>query len=728
MAQEGWLAEWQGDLQAYNIEGATLTHRNDGVSGSASLFREYRLSPSYSWSFGFQFIDLPTSNNTFEYIPMYVEEGQYRYYYKVLPEPNNRGIQLIQETHEFVSGTWRKLSTQVLSRQLFSSALLVWNNLQVELHYDEKKGIQLQSFSPLTGFWQGDWMEIRQGSVIPRFTIKTKFTSQKKLGYSYLLPELINSSDAPVEVKIERFEPEDIGRITLFLSAPVIANNATVTCDGFAPTIMPGTTPNQLVVNLGVAFAPYTTYDFTISGLKDRSGRTFSLSFVVETQGEAPGSTSIPQGIYFTEVMSSPPTSGPLQSVKYIELYNNSGESLQLGHYHLLYGNTKYQLPATLLAQGAFAILYLESDPYPTRLATLVPMERFPPLSGSFVLSLVDANGAMWDKINYSSRLFGEGEYKSGASVERVTYHPDSWRRSNHPNGGTPGAHTTLQPFKTVEKGHVVINELLLSPSTTGEKYIELYNNSSRSINLADLYLTYSNKEESPLATSWLLVRDEYILHPQHYVVLSPFPEALSRLYPQNDPATFVERVDFPALSPTYSEIALHAHASGMAVDEVVYRRQWLGEQSSDRTGYSLERISPKSDGSQRPSWRRAKENGIEKGTGGTPGVKNSVDGLSPPDQSIHHPLEWPTDPILTYEQIEPMLQSFAPFATLSLYSLTGDVLMSAEGAAIQSLLQMIKMGVAPLPTMLVIVDLQFNDPEQEPAVIHYRHTWAHIK
>lgn len=74
------------------------------------------------------------------------------------------------------------------------------------------------------------------------------------------------------------------------------------------------------------------------------------------------------------------------------------------------------------------------------------------------------------------------------------------------------------------------------------------------------------------------------------------------------------------------------------------------------------------------------------------------------------------------------MLQSFAPFATLSLYSLTGDVLMSAEGAAIQSLLQMIKMGVAPLPTMLVIVDLQFNDPEQEPAVIHYRHTWAHIK
>lgn len=728
MAQEGWQGEWQGDLQSFHIDGTTLAHRNDGVAGSASLFRSYQLGSSFSWHFGFQFIDLPTSNNTFEYTSMYVEEGGYRYYYKVQPEPNYRGIQLVQETYQSIAGSWRKLSVQVLSRQLFSSALLVWNNLQVELYYDQTRGLQIQSFSPLTGFWQGDWAEVRQGKITPRFTINTKFSSQKKLGYTYLLPEFTSSAEEPGEVKIVRFEPEDIGRVTLFLSAPVVAKNAVVACDGFHPTVMPGATANQLVVHLGVAFAPHSVYDFTISGLQDRSGRIFSLSFVVETKGESSGSTAIPKGVYFTEVMASPPNDGPLQAVKYIELYNNSGAPQQLGHFHLLYGSTKYQLPMAALAHGSFAILYLESDPYPTRLATLVPMERFPALSSSFALSLVGANGEVWDKINFSTRLYGEGEQKGGASVERVTYNPDSWRRSNHPNGGTPGAHTTLLPYKVVERGAVVINELLLSPSSTGEKYIELYNNSSQPINLADLYLTYSNKEESPFSTSWLLVRDEYLLQPQHYVALSSFPEALTRLYPQSDPKTFVERIDFPAISSTYSEIALHAHATSQTIDEVVYRRQWLGESSSDRTGYSLERISPTTDGTQRISWRRAMENGAQKGTGGTPGIKNSADGLPLPDHSAHHPLEWPADPILSYQQIDPMLQSFASLATLSLYSLTGDLLMSVDGAEIQPLLQMLKMGTAPLPTMLLLVDLHFHDPAKEPATVSYRHTWVHIR
>lgn len=727
-AQEGWLGEWQGDLQSYQIDGATLNHRNDGVAGSASIFRDYQLGSSFSWSFGCQFLDLPTVNNSFEYSPFFVEEGQYRYFYKVKPEPNFRGIQLVKETYENNSGTWRRLSTQTLSQQLFVSAVLVWNSLQIDLYYDQSQGLQLQTFSPLTGFWQGDWVDLQKGNITPRFTFASKFTSKKKLDYTYLLPEFTSISEESADVTIERFEPEDIGRVTLYLSAPVVATNATVTCDGFAPTVMPGAAPNQLVVSLGVAFAANSVYDFTISSLQDRKGRIFSLSFVVETQGESAGTTTIPKGLFFTEIMASPPISGPLQDVKYIELYNNSGEPLQLGYFHLLYGKTKYPLPMATLAHGAFALLYLESDPYPSRLATLVPMERFPALSSSFTLSLVGADGVERDQVKFSSRLYGEGEQKSGASIERVTYNPDSWRRSNHPQGGTPGAPTTLVPFNNVPMGSVVINELLLSPSTTGEKYIELYNNSSQTINLANLYLTYSNKEESPSTTSWLLVREEYLLQPNHYVVFSPFPEALSRQYPQSDPKTFVERIDFPSISPTYSEVSLQAHASNQVIDQVVYRRQWLGANSSDRTGYSLERINPEADGIQRNSWSRALENGAQKGLGGTPGIKNSADGLSIPDHPITHLLEWPQDPLLTYEQIEPMLQSFGSFATLTVYSLTGDVLLTAKGGDILPLLQSLKMGTASLPTMLVIVDLHFNNPEKEPALISYRYPWAHIR
>lgn len=728
MAQTGWQGEWQGDLQAFHIEGATLTHRNDGVAGSASIFRPYQLESTLSWRFGFRFVSLPTTANTFEYTPLYIDEGNYRYYYKVIPYGNQKGIQLVQETHEAYSGHWRKLSSQVLSQQLFKSALLVWNNLQVELFYDKERGLQLQTFSTHTGLWQGEWVKIRQGKVTPRFTISTKFSSQRKLDYTYLLPELVGGSAAPEEVKILRFEPEDIGRVTLYLSAPVLVHNARVTCGGFQPTIASGAAADQLVVYLGVAFAPNSQYDFTIHGLQDRSGHTFSLSFVVETKGETSGSTAIPTGVYFTEIMASPPESGPLQAVKYIELYNNSGAPLALGDSYLLYGRTKYPLPMATVANRSFAVLYLESDPPPSRLGTLVPMERFPALGSNFTLSLNDANGVEYDKVAFSSRLYGEGEAKGGASIERVTYNPDSWRRSNHPNGGTPGAPTTLMPYNKVAQGSVVINELMLSPTTTGEKYIELFNNSSEVVDLADLYLSYTNKEEGVSAASWLLVRESYLLQPKSYVVLSPFPEILPKLYPQSDAHALVERIDFPAISPTYSEIALHAHTSHQVVDAVVYRRQWLGENSSDRTGFSLERLSPNADGTQRHSWRRALENGSKKGMGGTPGIKNGVDGSALPDDTQTGAIEWPDNPMLSLEQVVPMLQRFSSLATLTLYSLTGDVLMSVSGADIRPLFTSLRAGTAPLPTMLFLVDLHFYNPDKEPASVSYKSTWLHIR
>lgn len=728
-AQMTWQGEWQGDTHSYNIEGTTLTHRNDGVSGSASIYRDYTSGSAFTLSQGFRFVETPTSHNTFTLTLFHEELGNFRYHYTLSPITNGRGIQLSREAHERGGSTgWRKISNHIIASYYFSSPLIIWGNLLVEVHYDRTRGIQLQAFSPAFGLWQGEWVPLKGGTIVPRYTISTKFTSQKKLGYTYLLPELVtHEGNESKKVQIVRLVPEDIGRVTLVLSAPVITTHAKVSCAGFQPTIMAGNTPTEVIVNLGTPFSTYSTYDFIITGLHDCDGKEITLSFTVKTEGESVGSTLIPEGIFLTEIMVSPPTVGDLQGIKYIEIYNNTSSTKQLGQFHLMYGKTKYPLPMVALAPKSFAILYPTSDPYPTRIATLVPMGQFPALSGSFTLALMTSDGVELDKLHYSSRLYGEGEPKTGASLERITYQPDSWRRCNHPSGGTPGAHTTLLPHQPIARGSVIINELLLSPSSTGEKYIELYNNSSEAVNLADLYLSYSNKEESATSTSWLLVREQYLLQPHTYVVLTPYPEALTRLYPQHCASALLERIDFPSISPTYSEIALQSHIDNSRVDCITYRRQWLGNTSADRTGYALERVSPSADGTLRTSWRRARENGRTKGLGGTPGIKNSMYG-EVPESSLSTLIEWPSEPTLTLEQVAPMLHSFSTVATLSIYSLTGDLLLTTRGTDISPLITLLKAGATPLPSMLIVVDLRFEDPTRDPSLVTYRDTWLHTK
>lgn len=724
--QEGWM----GDVEEYIIEEGVARHHDNGKSGNAMIYKDFNteVSESFIWSLGFMFQDLPTSSNTFEATLFSQEVGNFRNYYKVVPTNNNTSLGLVKEVYQIVSSEeHRKLSSTILTSWQNNSGYQMWRNVQVEVEYHAIKGIRFRWFSPTLGFSQGEWIELPAGQTHWQMGLRTKFTSKKKLNHAYILPKIIkdNTGSGEETLHIKEQWTEQSGLIHLKLSGPVAIREATVTCDGFQPTIYPGERAEDIVINLGATFMPGNSYHFEIKNLIDRNGKYIDLSFQIDIEAAQPGTTITPEGIFITEVMASPPDDGPLQGIKYIEIYNNSGTQQNLALLTLYYGKTKYTLPNIALAHGAFAILYLESNPYPTRIATLVPMAEFPALSGSFTLKLVGSDGRTHDTVNFNSRLYGEGVPKGKASIERVGYQPDQWRRSTNLKGGTPGLPTTLQPFRDVEPKSIVINELLLSPPTTGEKYIELFNSSTEAINLADLYLTYRNKEESVSATSWLLVTNDYLLQPNSYVVLTPYPDALARLYPEQNSQTFVERIDFPSISTTYSEVALHAHSNGEMVDQVIYRRQWLGDTSNDRTGFSLERISPSADGTKKESWQRAQENGSNKNTGGTPGRPNSVKGIPFPNGD-HHTAEWPDDPILTYEQVDPLLRVYAPLATLTIYSMNGDLLMTSQGEEIPNILQSIRMGNLPFPSMLMVLVLQFQNPEKEPSNLFYRAVWLH--
>ncbi|MDO5036220.1 MAG: lamin tail domain-containing protein [Porphyromonas sp.] len=726
-AQE-WEGGWQGDRHLFHYESGRITYLDDDFAGSARLWCDYSLPPSgvTAWEFRVEFESLPTGQNGFSLVLFSEERGSYLYQYSLRPEENGRLLSLSRANYHKVEGNrWEKLSEQTIVSHSVLSPAIAWQSLYMQLRYDPQRGVQLITIGHLDDPVISEWFPLMDGVVLPRMELKTHFTSRKKLNYHYYLPVVLHQDKEEPPLQWKEVKVEERGRVLVQLNQPVDVSKAKVLCEGLQPQLFAGATPDQLVIEMGAAFLPDTTYDVEVTGLQTFSGEVASISFVIQTEPSKPSSIEVPYGLFITEVMADPPNSGPLRYLRYIELLNNTDQPVQLGQLQLQYRISKHSLPPAVLSPGAFAILYPAEELPPTREATLVPLESFPALSGSFYLALLSGSGAVVDELHFTSRLYGEGEIKGKAALERVGYQPDFWRRSNHPDGGTPGKRTTLVPFRPVPKGSIVINELMLSPKSTGERYIELYNRSSEAVELTDIYLTYANKQEQASAISWIPVRLPQRLEAGAYVVLSPFPEALTLLHPKHDSETFVERIDFPSISPTYSEIELRTHLDDEVIDRVISRRQWLGRKSTDRTGYALERRSPDLDGTLRSSWRRA----TEESAGGTPGVANSVLGLPPAVESDEEgtAVLWPEDPELTFEQLAPLLAAYPHLARIELFTLTGQPLMQASGTEVGRLLQQLQHGRVPLPTIILIVQVRLHDPEQTPATLTYRGKHLHL-
>lgn len=723
---------WSGDVSYFEYDEGLLHYRDDGEAGQASISLNYG-QPTNNiliWDFGTRFDTLPTSQNNFSLTLFCVERDQSLYRYYIEPSAQAKEIVLKQEYSLKRDNSWQPISTRILDEHQLRFIATAYSQLDIRVIYELGKGVVMQSFSPHGDLQTSkEIIPIEQGKFIGEMILATRFTSKKKLSYSFILPTVSHQEEQNEEGELKIIDSKiDLkGEVQLKLNKPVNASNATVTSDGYKPTITNGETADILLINLGSSFLPDKEYRFVVTGLENLKGDTESLEFSFVTSNEMDSKTEIPQGIFITEIMANPPTSGPLNGVKYIELYNNSGQEISLGEITLQYRTTKYPLPYYQWAPGTFAIIFLESDPYPTHSALLLPLPSFPALSGSFPLRLLDSQQDILDEVFFADRMYGEGQPKGLASVERIAYAPDIWRRSNHPNGGTPGAHTTMLPYRSIKEKSVIINELMLSPGSIGEKYIELYNTSPEVVDVADLYLTYSNKEESVSSTSWLPVLSSTKLTPGDYVVLCPFPESLAKLFSHNNPDSFVERIDFPSISPTYSEIELRSHKDNQLIDKAIYRRQWLGEESDDRTGYSLERINPLADGTQRNNWKKASPNRTDGKGGGTPGVRNSAYGGHPSTDGAYS--SWPDSPkINDLEQLYNMLDTYGHLAELDIFALDGTPLSTSRGEEIRNILSQISQGNTPYPTMLLVVRVVFRDEEKEPSMVTYSSVWLNCR
>lgn len=179
--------------------------------------------------------------------------------------------------------------------------------------------------------------------------------------------------------------------------------------------------------------------------------------------------------------------------------------------------------------------------------------------------------------------------------------------------------------FYVPDYREIVINELMIDPSPPNDlpeiEYIEIKNNSDRTINLQHLSLSdISSKVPLPF----------YLLEANNYLLLC---SDLS-LFPNINNAM---EINLPSLNNSSDSVRLLLHDS-VLIDEVNYQENW--HTVTTEGGISLEQINPFSLCSNAANWASCTHS-----SGGTPAYQNSVFNNSPdasPPELIT--IEWLTD------------------------------------------------------------------------------------
>ena len=165
-------------------------------------------------------------------------------------------------------------------------------------------------------------------------------------------------------------------------------------------------------------------------------------------------------------------------------------------------------------------------------------------------------------------------------------------------------AHDTLLPTRA--SAQIVINEFMASPGSGEPEWIELFNDSDRSVDITGWTLHDRGSARPKIP--------EVVLAPGGYLLVTRDTAALRSTRSVSAP---ILRVSLPALNNGGDDIVL-IDGEGRSVDSVSYLSSW-----GVSSGLSLERVRPDGSGVDRENWGTSTDS-----TGATPGRRNSLSPL----------------------------------------------------------------------------------------------------
>lgn len=167
---------------------------------------------------------------------------------------------------------------------------------------------------------------------------------------------------------------------------------------------------------------------------------------------------------------------------------------------------------------------------------------------------------------------------------------------------------------ETAVSGDLIINEILFNPVTGGYDWVEVYNHSSK---LIDLYNWELANFDNDTIDNNKIIPTHYFLAPDEYLVLAEDTTEAKTTYLTHGEGCFIE-MDLPTWSNDSGTVYLIS--AGQVIDRVSYQEDWHFQFLDNVDGKSLERIDPDGPSNDGNNWHTAAETiGF-----GTPGLKNS--------------------------------------------------------------------------------------------------------
>lgn len=179
-----------------------------------------------------------------------------------------------------------------------------------------------------------------------------------------------------------------------------------------------------------------------------------------------------------------------------------------------------------------------------------------------------------------------------------------------------------LKPLFAPEIGDLLINEILFNPFTGGVDFVEIINQSARSLNLQSLVILNSTNNQQDEISSQIEIS------PNEILAFSEEPEETVALY-ESAIAENIIITDLPAFNNGDGNVSILFN--GELFDAFDYDEDFHNPLVDDVDGVSLERISLQSASNDPSNWTSASQ------TSGfaTPGNQNSTVGNSGTDFSV---------------------------------------------------------------------------------------------
>ena len=165
--------------------------------------------------------------------------------------------------------------------------------------------------------------------------------------------------------------------------------------------------------------------------------------------------------------------------------------------------------------------------------------------------------------------------------------------------------------------GDLVINEVLFNPLTGGSDFVEIYNNSTKFINLQNWNL--ANLENDSIDNYKELTSNPKLILPGEFVLLTKDGQAVENDYMNSVTSTFLQMASLPTYSNDEGEVYLINNLN-MVVDSFYYTDDMHFALLNSEDGVSLERIDYDRPSKDETNWHSASEDvGFA-----TPGFENS--------------------------------------------------------------------------------------------------------